>query len=76
MRPRMEASGSARRLAHWANGKFSSISLNAKLEAIAADRDGAIWITRLHMDIARKIWAPLLEAAAEIQAPAGIKTNS
>ena len=42
--------GAERGLAHWKDGKFTSISApNATVEAIAEDLDGAIWISRSHM---------------------------
>ena len=42
--------GTGAGLAHWANGKFTSISgLNAAVDGIAEDNEGVLWITRTHL---------------------------
>lgn len=52
-------------LAHWANGKFTSISApNASIDAIAEDRDGAIWIARSHL---RNWTGPLCKVSADAE---------
>lgn len=43
--------GAERGLAHWRDGKFTSIAApGAGVNAIAEDRDGGIWITRSHIN--------------------------
>jgi signal transduction histidine kinase/ligand-binding sensor domain-containing protein len=52
-------------LAHWANGKFTSIPAPAaSVDAIAEDREGAIWITRSHL---RKWSGPICRVSADTQ---------
>ena len=68
--------GTAAGLAHWANGKFTSISAPyAAVEAIAEDREGAIWITRSHT---RNWTGPICRVLADSEQcfgkPDGIQT--
>ena len=65
-------------LAHWANGKLTSISAPiATVEAIVEDRDGAIWITRSHL---RSWTGPICKVSADAEQcygeSDGIKTAS